>query len=128
MRTPTTVLRATTTVGGRALSAQALYEVVHLGRMPARIDAVCDVPDDALLVDDESGTHQALAPRPGLVLLFLQHAVLAAHLALGVREQRDGNAVPVAEVGVRQAIVARDAEHHAVVSSELLLVIGEIGR
>ena len=62
-----------------------------------------------------------------LGFLLLDHAVLAAHLALGVGEQRDGDAVAVAEVGVRQAIVARHAEHHAVVLDELVLVVGEVG-
>src|SRR5438067_2945107 len=128
MRTPTTVFGATTTTRGCALGAQALDQVVHLGGVAARVDAVRDVPDDALLVDDESGTHQALAPCAALVLLLLQHAVLAAHLALGVGEERDGNAVTVAEIGVRQAIVARDAEHHAVVLNKLLFVVGEISR
>src|SRR5438067_2508817 len=128
MRTPTTVFGPTTTIGSCALGAQALDQVVHLGGVAARVNAIRDVPDDALLVDDESGTHQALAPCAALVLLLLQHAVLAAHLALGVGEERDGNAVTVAEIGVRQAIVARDAEHHAVVLNKLLFVVGEIGR
>src|SRR5438105_7263114 len=128
MRTPTTVFGATTTTRGCALGAQALDQVVHLGGVAARVDAVRDVPDDALLVDDESGAHQALAPRAALVLLLLQHAVLAADLALGVREERNGDAVTVAEIGVRQAIVARDAEHHAVVLNKLLFVVGEISR
>src|SRR5438105_242197 len=128
MRTPTTVFGPTTTIGGCALGAQALDQVVHLGGVAARVDAVRDVPDDALLVDDESGAHQALAARAALILLLLQHAVLAADLALGVREERDGDAVTVAEIGVRQAIVARDAEHHAIVLNKLLFVVGEIGR
>src|SRR5438067_124898 len=128
MRTPTTVFGPTTTIGSCALGAQALDQVVHLGGVAARVNAIRDVPDDALLVDDESGTHQALAPCAALVLLLLQHAVLAAHLALGVGEERDGNAVTVAEIGVRQAIVARDAEHHAVVLNKLLFVVGEISR
>src|SRR5205085_7761693 len=111
MRTPTTVFGATTTTRGCALGAQALDQVVHLGGVAARVDAVGDVPEDALLVDDEGGAHQALAPRAALVLLLLQHAVFAAHVAFGVGEQRDGDAVAVAEVGVRQAVVARDAHY-----------------
>src|SRR5437868_13992335 len=102
MRTPTTVFGATTTTRGCALGAQALDEVVHLGGAAARVDAVRDVPDDALLVDEESGAHQTLAARAALVLLLLQHAVLAADPALGVRAERNGDPVTVAELGARQ--------------------------
>src|SRR6185295_2839846 len=103
------------------LRAQAPDQVEHLRRVAARVDAVGAVADDALLVDDEGGAHQALVAH-ALGLLFLDHPVLAADLAFRVGEQRDGDAGLVAEVGVRQAVVARDAEHHAVVLAELVLV------
>jgi hypothetical protein len=92
----------------------------------ARLDVVGGVADDALLVDQEAGAHQALAAH-AFALLLLDHAVLAAHLALRVGEQADGEAVAVAEVGVRQAVVARHAQHHAVVLDEIFLVVGELG-
>src|SRR5690242_3340002 len=104
MRTPTTVPRATTTTRHRALGAQALNEVEDFGGVPARIHAVGDVADDAFLVDDKGRAHQALAPPGAFHVLLLQDAVLAANLAVGVGEERDGHAVAVAEVGVRQAI------------------------
>jgi hypothetical protein len=92
----------------------------------ARADVVLGVADHAFLVDHEGRAHQAFAAH-ALGLLLLDHAVLAAHLALGIRKQADGHAVAVAEVGVRQAVVARDPQHHAVVLDELVLVVGEIG-
>ena len=65
---------------------------------------------------------------PAAVLfLLLQHAVFAADVAFRIGEQRDGDAVAVAEIGVGQAVVARHAEHHAVVLDELILVVREIG-
>src|SRR2546422_6391372 len=64
--------------------------------MPAGIDAVERVPHGALLVDDESGARDA--GFPGSVgFLLVHHAVFPAHLALGVREQPDRNAVLVPE-------------------------------
>src|SRR5918999_4749445 len=97
------------------------------GEVGDGVDAVFDVPDDAFLVDHEGGAHQALAAAAVLALLVLDDAVLAAHLAFGVGEKPDGDAVAVAEVGVGEAVVARDAEHYAVVLAELLLVVGEVG-
>src|SRR2546428_2947290 len=105
-----------------ASHAQALHQVVDLGGVAARLDVVGGMADDALLVDDEGGADQAFAPRPVLALLFLQYAVHPAHLALGIGEQRDGDAVLVAEIGVREAVIARHAKAHAVELAELVLV------
>src|SRR6185369_16692201 len=110
----------------RTSGAQSFHQVENFRGVAARVDAVFGVADDALLVDDEGGAHQALAPHAVLGLLVLDDAVLAAHVALGVGEQADGDAVAVAEISVREAVVARHAEHHAVVLDELLLVVGKI--
>ena len=65
----------------------------------ARFHVVGGVADDALLVDDEGGAHQALVAH-AFGLFFLDHAVLAAHVAFGIRKQADREAIAVAEVGV----------------------------
>src|SRR3954470_11046321 len=90
--------------------AQSLDQVEDFGGMAAGTDAVFGVADDALLVDDEGRAHQAFAAH-ALAFLLLDDAVFAAHLALGVGEKADGDAVAVAEISVRKAIVARHAEH-----------------
>src|SRR5712691_7565102 len=113
-------------LGARLRSTQRSDEVQHPGGVPAGIDAVEHVPHGALLVDDESGTRDA--GFPGSVgFLLVHHAVFSAHLALGVREQPDRNAVLVPETGVTEAIVRTHPEHHAVVAGKLLFVVGEIG-
>src|SRR5262245_44796368 len=73
------------------LGPQPLHDVEHLRGQAAGAGVVGGVADDAFLVDDEGGA--AL------------HAVLAAHLPLGIGQQRDRQAVAVAEIGVRQAVV-----------------------
>src|SRR6266581_912228 len=98
--------------GARSRSTQRSDEVQHPGGVPAGIDAVERVPHRALLVDDESGARDAVFP---------------GHLALGVREQPDRNAVLVPETGVAEAIVRTHPEHHAVVARKLVFVVGEIG-
>src|SRR2546430_16578178 len=111
----------------RRRSTQRSDEVQHLGGMPAGIDAVERVPDRALLVDDESGARDA--GFPGSVgFLLVHHAVFPAHLALGVREQPDRNAVLVPETGVAEAIVRTHPEHHAVVAGEPVFAGGGNGR
>src|SRR6266702_7408307 len=91
-------------LAARLRSTQRSDEIQHLGGMPAGIDAVEHVPHGALLVDDESGARDA--GFPGSVgFLLVHHAVFPAHLALGVREQPDRNAVLVPETGVAEAIV-----------------------
>src|SRR6266850_1665604 len=65
--------------------AQAFYQVEDHGGVAARRDPVGSVADDSLLVDHEGGAHQALAAHP-FGLLLLDDAVLAAHLALGIRK------------------------------------------
>src|SRR5207247_554051 len=115
--------------GGRGTQGRSTHrsdEVEHLGGVPAGIDAVERVAHRALLVDDESGAHDA--GFPGSVgCLLVHHAVFPAHLALGVREQPDRNAVLVPETGVAKAIVRTHSEHHAVVARKLVFVVGEIG-
>src|SRR6266480_2614603 len=97
-------------LGARLRSTQRSDEVQHLGGVPAGIDAVERVPHRALLVDDESGARDA--GFPGSVgFLLVHHAVFPAHLALGVREQPDRNAVLVPETGVAEAIVRAHSEH-----------------
>src|SRR2546429_7682701 len=93
--------------------------------VPAGIDAVEHVPHGALLVDDESGARDA--GFPGSVgFLLVHHAVFPAHLALGVGEQPDRNAVLVPETGVAEAIVRAHAQHHAVVAGKSAFMGAEI--
>src|SRR5438552_18668594 len=66
-----------------ASRAQALHQVVDLGGVAARLDVVGGVADDALLVDDEGGADQALAPRPVLAQFFLYHLIHLAPITLG---------------------------------------------
>src|SRR6267143_4964790 len=111
----------------RLRSTQRSDEVQHLRGVPAGIDAVEGVPHGALLVDDESGARdRGFSGSVGFLLVH--HAVLPAHLALGVREQPDRNAVLVPETGVAKAIVRAHAEHHAVVAGKLVFVVGEVRR
>src|SRR6185369_15301835 len=100
---------------------QLANDVVNLGGVMLGVDAIGGVADDALLVDHEGRAHQAfLAHAVGF--LSLQHAVAPADLALGIGEQAKREAMPVAEFGVREAIIARDAENNAVAAPELFLV------
>src|SRR5512139_3668957 len=95
---------------------QLADDVVDLGGVVLGVDVVGRVPDHALLVDDEGRAHQALLAH-AVGFLLLQHAVAPADLALGIRQQADRQAVPVAELGVRQAVVARHAEDDAVAAA-----------
>src|SRR5258708_11420101 len=111
------MLKRSDGLGARLRVTQRSDEVQHLGCMPAGIDAVEHVPHGALLVDDESGARDA--GFPGTVgFLLVHHAVFPAHLALGVREQPDRNAVLVPETGVAKAIVGTHPENHAVVAGQ----------
>src|SRR5262252_4851139 len=118
----TTVFLATCTAG----LAQRPDEAQHLHRVSAGIDSVEHVPDRTLLVDDEGRARDAGLPR-AVGFLLVHHAVLPAHLGLGVGEQANRDAVLVAEAGVAEAVVRADAHHHAVAPGELALVVGEIG-
>src|SRR5258708_39655489 len=120
------MLKRSDGLGARLRSTQRAGEVQHLGCMPAGLDAVEHVPHGALLVDDESGARDA--GFPGTVgFLLVHHAVFPAHLALGVREQPDRNAVLVPESGVAKAIVGTHPENHAVVAGKSLFLGGENG-
>ena len=56
--------------------------------MAAGIDVIERVPNHALLVDHERGAKNGPLALP-VRLLLLENAVLAADLALGIREQPD---------------------------------------
>ena len=60
--------------------------------------------------------------------LFADHVVLAAHHRFGVGEKLHGQALLVAERGVGQDVVARDAEDHRVQLREFLLAVAEVDR
>src|SRR5260221_11107124 len=73
---------------GEPSGPELAHGLEDLGRMPARVDPVARVADHAFLVDDESRAHEK-QPLHAVGLLFLQHAVFAADLALEVRQQVD---------------------------------------
>src|SRR6267143_2076438 len=121
-----TMIKCSGGLEARLRSTQRSDEVQHLGGVPAGIDAVERVPYRALLVDHESGARDA-GFSGSVGFLLVHHAVFPAHLALGVREQSDRNAVLVPETGVAKAIVRTHPEHYAVVAGKLVFVVGEVG-
>src|SRR5262252_10232524 len=101
----TTVFLATCTAG----LAQRPDEAQHLHRVAAGIDSVEHVPDRTLLVDDEGRARDAGLPR-AVGFLLVHHAVLPAHLGLGVGHHGYRNTALVAESGVAETAVRADAD------------------
>src|SRR5438105_2428203 len=92
-----------------------------------RVHVLEDVPDHALLVDDEGRAQQA---RLGVAVhdLVLDDVIQAADFLLGVGEKLHREPVHVAEGLVREHVVARHAEDNGVELLEFVLVVGEADR
>ena len=97
----------------RSFAVKALDELIDLGGMSFRLHIVEGVTNYAFLVDDECRTYytELLVAVP---LAKLGHAELATDFTFLVRKQAHRQAVLVAEIRVRKAIIARDTEDDAV--------------
>src|SRR4051812_2691953 len=85
------------------------------------------MPDNAFLVDDEGGTDNAEL-LVAVHFLGLPDAVLLADLTLFIGKQFYSDPFLFPKFRVSQAIVAADAEKHAVLAAEIGLVVGKIRR
>ena len=96
-----------------SFAVEAFYELIDLGGMPFRLHIVEGVTNYAFLVDDECRTYytELLVAVP---LAELGHAELATDFAFLVGQEAYRQAMLVAEIRVREAIVTRDAEDDAV--------------
>ena len=93
--------------------------------MPFRLHIVEGVTNNPFLVDDERRTYdtELLVAVP---FAKLGHAEFATDFTFLVGKQSHREAVLVAKISVRQAVIPRNAEDHAIVFGELVFVVGEV--
>lgn len=94
--------------------------------MPSRGYAVERMLHDPVSIDYEGGTQHAHSAH-AVGFAKLPDTVLAADLAIGIGQQPHRQAMLVAKLGVRDAVVAADPEHRAVEPAEFGLEIAELG-
>lgn len=95
--------------------------------MATRIHAVQGMADDALLVDDEGRADDAHLLY-AIDFLGLPDAIAAAYFAFCIGQQPHRQSVLVAKLGVRDAIIAADAQHRAVMAKVVFFVVAELDR
>ncbi len=109
-----------------SFAIEAFDELIDLGGMPFRLHIVEGVTNYAFLVDDECRTYytELLVAVP---LAELGHAELATDFAFLVGQEAYRQAMLVAEIRVREAIVTRDAEDDAVEPGKFAFMVRKIG-